>query len=105
MRLIIEDGLEQNQEGYATQEALRRVFEQALNTANKKNQTYGGAWRKQGWMGNLSRIMSKMERLRNMCWRDFPIEDSKEPVRDTAEDLVNLAAFFLINHNEGNRWG
>lgn len=105
MRLVIEDGLEQNQEGYGTQEALRRVFEQALNTANAKNKHYGGAWRHQGWMGNLARIMSKVARLRAMCWMDFPIEDSKEPVKDTALDLINLSAFFLINNTEGNRWG
>ena len=105
MRLTIEGGLEPSQEGYATQEELRRVFERALNLAVKKNAAYGSAWRSQGWMGNIARMMSKVARLRSMCWKDFPTEDAEETTDDTALDLINLSAFFLINKGDRNRWG
>lgn len=105
MKLIIEGGLGEEQEGYRTQEHLRIVFERALRLAVEKDRLYQGAWRHQGWMGNLARIMSKVARLRAMCWMDLPVEDSKETVEDTALDLVNLSAFFLVNKRDRNRWG
>lgn len=92
-------------EGTATMVQMVEVFEKALLLAHVKTQTYGGAWRQQGSVGNLARILSKVARLKNMCWRDTPIEDFEEPVLDNALDLVNLSAFFTINHLAHNRWG
>jgi hypothetical protein len=105
MQLIIEDGLTEDQEGYKTQQELLGVFESALFMAVSKNKQYRDAWRKQGWMGNLARIMSKTERLRAMCWRNTAMESRNEPVQDTLLDLINLSAFFLINKGNDNQWG
>ena len=90
---------------------LRNVVGDALRLAEHKEKTYGGAWRSQGYMGNLARIQSKNARLRHMLWCDPdgdapPIEDPDgEAVRDTLLDLINLAGFMLLNWEEGNRWG
>ena len=93
-------------EGSGTLRELVGVFNEALYLANLKNQSYGDAWRKQGSMGNLARIMSKVSRLRSMRWRQAPyFPGDGESVRDTALDLVNLAAFFLLNDEENNHWG
>lgn len=92
-------------EGSRTLIALASVFEQSLHIANRKNQTYGDAWRRQGWMGNLARIMSKVSRLVNMCWRDHSLENAEESVTDTAFDQINITGFFIINRSEDNKWG
>lgn len=92
-------------EGTVTLISLASVFDQALTLAHSKNATYGDAWRRQGWMGNLARIMSKMARLKHMLWRDHDLESSDEPVTDTAIDLVNLTGFLIINRSETNKWG
>lgn len=105
MQLIIEDGLTEGQEGYTTQQELLSVFEEALKLAMTKNENYRDAWRKQGWMGNLARIMSKTERLRAMCWKANLSMTQFGPLQDTALDMINLSAFFLINRVGDNRWG
>lgn len=84
---------------------LTQVFEEALKLADGKESLYGGAWKKQGWMGNFARLQSKMSRLRNMVWRTRPVEDDDETTVDTALDFVNLSAFFILNKREDNRWG
>lgn len=76
-----------------------------LQTVVEKNSLYGGAWRQQGWMGNLARMMSKVARLRSMCWRSDPVNSQSETVEDTARDLIAIAGFFLINRRDCNRWG
>jgi hypothetical protein len=90
-----------------SQTVLRAANEMAgaLGTLWAKEGLYGGAWRQQGWMGQLARIMSKTARLRAMLWADQDREDAQEPVRDTVQDLINLCALFLINRQERNRWG
>jgi hypothetical protein len=83
-----------------------------------KDAAYGGAWRKQGYMGNLARIMSKTERLSNMLWKDqvdppavqgaeysMQADLDGETVLDTLKDLMALAAFMAANIEDGNRWG
>ena len=77
----------------------------ALATMYAKDQTYGGAWREQGWRGNLARIMSKVGRLRHMLWTAHPFDNVNEPVQDTLQDLINLAVFMTLNRNGGNEWG
>lgn len=92
----------------ATLSSLAAVFDQALKLADSKERGYGGAWRTQGWMGNLSRLMSKTARLKNLLWRSHKAPDSDfvdEVAEDTALDMVNIAAFFTINYSEGNQWG
>lgn len=76
-----------------------------LQLVLRKNQSYGDAWRAQGWMGNLSRIMSKGHRLRNMLWQSFEEESADEAVEDTAQDLAVLSFFFVMNRRNQNRWG
>jgi hypothetical protein len=76
----------------------------------QKDKAYGGAWEKQGYMGNLARVLSKTERLKNMVWKDLA-EKYEEPgsedetVLDTLHDLMALCAFMATNIEEGNRWG
>lgn len=93
---------------------LRNVVGDALRLAEHKNGQYGDAWRKNGYMGNLARIISKTDRLNNLLWRDpdgagYPLpanyDRDGETVRDTLLDLINLSGFMLANWSEENRWG
>lgn len=98
-------------QGYAAREGGHTVlmateqFAGALATMAAKNRNYGGAWREQGWMGNLARIMSKTARLRSMLWREVPLGSTSESVQDTLQDLLNLCVFMMLNLNGGERWG
>lgn len=80
-----------------------------LALLKKKDAAYGNAWQKQGYMGNLARIFSKSDRLRNMMWRDEPgsgdVPEGDESVLDTLSDLSALCALAIANIEEGNRWG
>jgi hypothetical protein len=92
-------------DGYSGLEAFVHVLEGATNLFWNKNRLYGDAWRSQGYMGNLARIMSKVSRLKNMLWGDEEMNDAKEPVEDTFYDMINLSVFSLLNRGQGNRWG
>lgn len=87
-----------------------------LALVREKDKAYGGAWQKQGYMGNLSRIMSKTARLENMMWRDggpdvsvamdgSDADPGTEHVLETLHDLMALCAFMASNIEEGNKWG
>lgn len=99
--------LDPEMEGYGTVAVAAAVFEDALNLIARKSVGYGDAWKEQGWMGNLARVMSKTRRLRNMLWRNvsenIPVDD--ESVEDNAMDLINLLAFLMINRRLDNKWG
>jgi hypothetical protein len=79
----------------------------------RKDAAYGGAWQKNGYIGNLARIKSKTDRLTNMLWKDeqYPIGGTdgrmseEESVLDTLHDLMALCAFMATNIEDGNRWG
>lgn len=106
MKVIIDQGsLQEGEQGYETQQRLLEIFSACLELQNRKAQTYGSAFRSQGYMGNVARVLSKVARLKKMLWRDFQVEDSEESVMDTALDLINLAAFFIINYTDRNKWG
>lgn len=92
-------------EGGYTLLASTEVLAGALATLHAKDSLYGGAWREQGWMGNLARIMSKTARLRNMLWQTHTVDNEEEPVKDTIQDLINLCVFMMLNRQSGNRWG
>lgn len=98
-------GIEPEQQGYVSVRLLANVFEEALNIAAIKSQAYGNAWRQQGWMGNLARVMSKTSRLKNMLWRDMAFSSSTEPVEETVLDQINILGFMHINLRDRNRWG
>lgn len=83
-----------------------------------KDANYGGAWRRQGYMGNLARVLSKAARLENMMWRDreepptvhgseyvAQAELDNEAIADTIIDLAALVAFLHANLASENRWG
>jgi hypothetical protein len=95
----------QMMEGASGLEAFVHHLEDCVNLMWEKNQQYEGAWREQGWMGNLARILSKSARLKAMLWNDMPRNRTDESVEDTARDLVNLCVFFLMNAGQENRWG
>lgn len=89
--------------------AFRAHADATAVLVREKDKAYGGAWRKQGYMGNLARIMSKAARLESMVWRDdkdgYQLDEFGETVQDTLHDLMALAAFMATNLEEGNRWG
>ena len=93
------------EQGSATTAKLLDIFGRCVDLQRRKAQTYGEAFRSQGYMGNVARVLSKSARLKNMVWRDFGIEDSEETVLDTVYDMINLAAFFVINYTDRNKWG
>lgn len=109
MRLVLDlqgaaGGTEGNEEARIVADEFIRVYDLYV----KKNQTYRGAWRQQGWMGNLGRILSKASRMRAMMWRDnaFAVTlEEEESAEDNAMDIINLCVFFLINGRTGNKWG
>ena len=109
LRLVFEYPTEwRGQDGYRTVRLLlsaTEVFAAALATMAAKDQHYGGAWREQGWRGNLARLMSKTARLRKMLWRQNVLSSTGEPVQDTIIDMINLCAFMQLNRMEGNEWG
>lgn len=95
-------------EGYAggsTIEAFVGQLERVVQIVWDKNKQYGDAWREQGWMGNVARILSKSARIKNMLWADFVLSDANESVEDTLQDLVALSVFCLLNRGQENRWG
>jgi hypothetical protein len=90
--------------------AFNAYSEAALDLVRQKDKAYGGAWRKQGYMGNLSRVLSKVARLENMLWTDDSaggetLDDGGEHVLETLKDLMALCAFTAANIEDGNRWG
>lgn len=87
-----------------TLNAVATLMEKVLETIAEKDFAYGAAWKRQGWMGNLARVMSKTERLKAMLWKDLALRDSEGP-QDTALDLVAIASFFYLNYVNQNKWG
>lgn len=96
---------------HTTAGELHGVFEDALELASAKDAGYGAAWRAQGYMGNLARVLSKAERLRNLAWEDHPEgggslpQELREAVEEELRDIINIAAFGLVNLRDDNRWG
>lgn len=94
-------------------EAVWQSHADAVAALLKKKQAYGDAWKEQGYMGNLARVLSKVSRLKNMLWREQPwlgtggeeSEVEKESALDTLYDLSALCALAIANIEEGNRWG
>jgi hypothetical protein len=92
-------------EGDATTAKLLDIFAECIVLQRQKTQTYGDAWRSQGEMGNVARVLSKVARLKKMCWTSNQIDSHTESVEDTLLDLINLAGFTLINRRDRNKWG
>lgn len=85
---------------------VEAVFQEALALFRQKNESYGDSWRRQGWRGNLSRILEKADRLRTMLWNAKSITMAgDESTRQTALDMLNSLAFFIINTDGGVEWG
>jgi hypothetical protein len=90
----------------STMQGLMVFFDKCVGLAGSKDALYRKAWQKQGYMGNLARIMSKAERLRAMAWGDtLGDPPSDETLRDTLMDMANLCGFMARNLEDGNRWG
>lgn len=96
---------------HPTVQDVSAYYAECTELVREKNKTYSDAWKRQGYMGNLSRIMSKAARLQAMLWRDaedgppVPERELTESIEDTLRDLANLTAFMTLNYTEGNRWG
>lgn len=90
-----------------SQARVEAIFAEAAELFASKNAAYGDSWRHNGWRGNLSRIMEKAGRLRNMLWRDGNVllNGGKEHPRETALDMINTLAFMVVNMDDGVEWG
>lgn len=90
-----------------SQARVEEVFAEAARLFETKNLTYQDSWRTQGWRGNLSRVLEKAGRLRAMLWRggNVLLNGSKEHPRETLLDIINTAAFLIINMDDGVEWG
>lgn len=86
---------------------LDKTMEKVRDLMANKSKAYGDAWRRQGYMGNLARILSKAARLENLLWRDRrgQAEVLEESVEDTVLDLIALCVFFRENWLTGIPWG
>lgn len=104
LELVLPKGME-GTIGASTLIALANFYAHCLTVAHNKSLNYGDAWRRQGWMGNLARMMSKMSRIKFMSWRDHAMENAEESVTDSAIDLANITGFFAMNRSEDNKWG
>lgn len=92
----------------STMQGLMVFFDGCVELAGRKDAAYGGAWRRQGYMGSLARLMSKADRLRNMLWTNassYGLTEGEETVQDTLQDMANLAGFMYRNYEDGNQWG
>lgn len=113
MKLMMVDGdgaailLDPAVEGSATTARMLEIFARCIQLQRKKAKTYGDAFRSQGYMGNVARVLSKSSRLKNILWNDFgqQLEDVEETTYDTLLDMINLACFVIINREDGNKWG
>lgn len=86
-------------------EAMAAEYSRSFALVVQKTEGYGDAWKHQGWMGNVARILSKSARLKSLLWRDIAISGHDETIEDTARDLMNLCVFFLLNRGQDNKWG
>jgi hypothetical protein len=87
---------------------LWRHVEEQLALIVDKSQGYGQAWRTQGYMGNIGRLLSKMERLRNLAWHEVADGDDlrdEEAIREELVDIANIALFGITNLDNDNVWG
>lgn len=91
--------------GSDTTFGLTSLFVRCLVLQQRKGSSYGEAWRDQGWLGNVGRVLSKAARLKNMVWRDDPVDSATEPISETLMDMINLAAFAYMNYSDKNKWG
>jgi hypothetical protein len=93
--------------GDGTTARMLEIFSRCIALQRKKALTYGNAWREQGYMGNVARVLSKASRIKNMVWGDVfsNLDDTDESVTDTLHDLINISCFFIINKQDRNRWG
>lgn len=97
---------ELHMEGSSAAEAFVWELDKAFQLMLKKRGPYGNAWRDQGYMGQVARILSKASRIKNMMWRTLPVTNNTiESVDETVQDLINLCVFFLLNRGQDNPWG
>lgn len=82
------------------------AYAEAVQTLIRvKDRRYKGAWQRQGYMGNMARVLSKSARLEAMVWKDGGIPEDPESALDTLKDMMALCAFMAANIEDGNRWG
>jgi hypothetical protein len=86
---------------------MHQVFDEAYSLFMQKNADYGDSWRNHGWRGNLGRILEKSDRLQTTLWhgRSVAFSVPDESARQTAIDMINTLAFFVINWDARKEWG
>lgn len=89
-----------------SQARVEEIYAEAARLFASKNVNYGDSWREQGWRGNVSRILEKAKRIRNMVWRQSVLlNGSSEHPRETLMDMMNTCAFAIINMDDNVEWG
>ncbi len=77
-----------------------KVFWEAMNIFEQRNNLYEDGWRTYGWRDSIHHMRSKLGRLLKMFGDDMP-----EKNLDDAHDLLNYTAFFVRNVRSGNESG
>lgn len=80
------------------------VFIRSMRLFEERNKKYGDLWKEYGWRGNLLHVQSKAARVRKVWW-DQATQPPGDQDLDDAFDLINYAAFFIRNVEEGNELG
>jgi hypothetical protein len=88
-------------------------YDHCLAKYLNKAPRYKQAWKKLGASGNLVRVLSKAERLKNMYWgrsrKELAIDDIGAEfladLEDNLLDIPNLCAFMRINIFQDNSHG
>jgi len=90
-----EDELNENQERFM------KVLDEAAKLRWSKYQVYGNSYKEYGLMGIAIKLSDKISRIKNIINNpelDKVVAD--ERVRDSAIDLLNYAAMFVMTHDE-----
>ncbi len=105
MKLILAPSVEeQTTDRHKLAMQMFPILEEALNLAMERHKTYGSSWKKRGYMGSISWMGAKVDRLLGMLWTGTPNPDEKV-MKDCALDEINYCVFFELNRRAGNKWG
>ncbi|HVS90466.1 MAG TPA: nucleotide modification associated domain-containing protein [Mucilaginibacter sp.] len=81
-----------------TEEQVRAITEELINTLLKKNEDYGGASFDLGLNGNMVHLWDKISRYRSLIEKFIAGKGSPnfESIEDTLQDIMGYAVIGLI---------
>ncbi len=80
---------------------LYDVYSELIDLILKKNKDYGSAYKAQGLVGVLIRIMDKINRATNISKNK--IEIKSESLDDTIRDLMGYCSLYLIERANNSK--